>query len=303
MDEADRLLRRAAVWACDSRYRQGDLRARMVQSAERHGLRDLRRHRAMGGDEIAGDAKHLLLGLVAVSDEAALEHLRGAGDFGQGGGDQPAGAGFGERDFQLARPAGVEHASRQSDHFILHLASQPIHGSRTVAMARAAMPSWRPVKPRRSVVVAFTATRSSGSCAISAIFRADGVAVRPDLGTFADQGGVDMGEFSAARGHALDCVAQKAVGGGAAPLRVARREMGADIAVRNRAEHGVGDGVEQHVGVGMADQPAVVRHFDPAEPDMVARRRRRGRQSPGRCGYRADVRAIWPPREKNPQAW
>src|SRR3984885_15360515 len=44
----------------------------------------------------------------------------------------------------------------------------PSQGSRTVAVARQAIPSPRPAKPRRSVVVALTATRSTPRPAISA---------------------------------------------------------------------------------------------------------------------------------------
>src|SRR5579864_1462195 len=42
------------------------------------------------------------------------------------------------------------------------------HGSRTVAVARHAIPSARPVKPSRSVVVALTATRPMSTPAILA---------------------------------------------------------------------------------------------------------------------------------------
>src|ERR1700752_1049439 len=41
----------------------------------------------------------------------------------------------------------------------------PSHGSRMVALAVAAIPSSRPVKPKRSLVVAFTDTRDTGTFA------------------------------------------------------------------------------------------------------------------------------------------
>ena len=66
-------------------------------------------------------------------------------------------------------------------------------------------------------------------------------------------------------------MAQEPVGRGAAPLRIARRKMHADIAGADRAEHGVGQRVQAGIGVGMADQAMVVRHLDAAEPDMIAR--------------------------------
>ena len=58
---------------------------------------------------------------------------------------------------------------------------------------------------------------------------------------------------------ALDREGQKAVGGGAAPLRIAGRKMRADVAVGQRAENGVGQRMQRHVGVGMAGERCVVR--------------------------------------------
>ena len=54
--------------------------------------------------------------------------------------------------------------------------------------------------------------------------------------------------------HELDGVAQEAVGGGAAPLRIGRREVLADVAGADRAQHGIGQRMQRHVGVGMAGQ-------------------------------------------------
>ena len=52
----------------------------MVQRAERHGLGDLRRNRAMVGEQLIRHVEQVVLGLVAVGDEAALEHIGRAGD-------------------------------------------------------------------------------------------------------------------------------------------------------------------------------------------------------------------------------
>ena len=145
-----------------------------------------------------------------------------------------------------------------------------VQGSRTVAMASAAIPSCRPVKPSRSDVVAFTATRSSGRSMISAIFARMASRCGPTLG----RSQIKVASIWATRppraATRSDGVAQEQVGRGAAPLRIARREMRADVAVGDGAEHGVGDRMQQHVGVGMADQPVIVRHLHAAEPDMVA---------------------------------
>ena len=53
-------------------------------------------------------------------------------------------------------------------------------------------------------------------------------------------------------------------------MRIARREMHADIAGAEGAQDRVGQRVEPDIGVGMADQRAVVRHAHAAQPDMIA---------------------------------
>src|ERR1700757_2023708 len=54
----------------------------------------------MGGEQGFGDAEHLGFGFVGVGDEAVGEHGGGAGDVGEGGGDEAAGAAFGCREAQ-----------------------------------------------------------------------------------------------------------------------------------------------------------------------------------------------------------
>ena len=66
-------------------------------------------------------------------------------------------------------------------------------------------------------------------------------------------------------------VAQEQMRGRAAPFRVARREMHADIAGAERAEHRVGQRMQPDIGIGMADKPVAVRDFEAAQPDMIAR--------------------------------
>ena len=111
----------------------------------------------------------------------------------------------------------------------------------------------RPMKPRPSLVVALTPTRSTAMPADLGDAGAHGVAVRRDPGPFGDQRHVELGDHAAAGGDAGDGVGEEAVGGGAAPLRVGWREMLADVAVADGAEHGIGERMQDHVGVGMAD--------------------------------------------------
>ena len=57
-----------------------------------------------------------------------------------------------------------------------------------------------------------------------------------------------------------------------APLQRGIRvgEVHAEIAQRGRAEQGIGDGVRQHVGVGMAFQTEVAGNGDPAQDEWPA---------------------------------
>src|SRR5262249_7300905 len=112
-------------------------------------------------------AKHRLLGLVRIGDEAAIHDVGRAGDFGERAGDKPAGAGFRSRDLQAAGSTEVQHlrgllAQDALDHARLQ-------GNRTVAVAIATIPSARPVKPIFSDVVALIATRSIGTPAMAAM--------------------------------------------------------------------------------------------------------------------------------------
>ena len=66
------------------------------------------------------------------------------------------------------------------------------HRNLTVAMAWAAMPSRRPVKPMPSVVVALTLTRDRFELQNFRDPRPHGFAVRADLGPLADQRDVAM---------------------------------------------------------------------------------------------------------------
>src|SRR6202035_4022486 len=88
--------------------------------------------------------------------------------------------------------------------------------------------------------------------------RAHGVAQWPDLGALADQRDLEIGNAAAARGHPIDRVFQEAVGGGALPLRIARRKMRTDVAVRQRAEDGVDQRMQADIAVRMRQKAAVV---------------------------------------------
>ena len=45
--------------------------------------------------------------------------------------------------------------------------------------------------------------------------------------------------------------------------------MAADVAERRRAEQGVRDGVQQYIGIRMAEQPERMRDFHPADDELA----------------------------------
>ncbi len=81
------------------------------------------------------------------------------------------------------------------------------NGRRTVATACAAMPSPRPVKPRRSVVVAFTLTRSAAIPRIVSNPLDHRRAMRADLRPLADDRHVDRSNSAAPRADEIGRVA------------------------------------------------------------------------------------------------
>ena len=162
-------------------------------------------------------------------------------------------------------------------------------GISTVATAWAAMPSRRPVKPSLSVVVAFTLTRSAIDAGDARDAGHHGVAMRADARRLADQGEVEMHDAAAARRQQLDGVAQEAVGRDAAPLRIGRREVLADVAGADRAQHGVGQRMQRHVGVGMAGEGVRVRDGDAAQHHGVARAEAVHVEAEGGAGFHRDA--------------
>ena len=93
--------------------RGGDVRAGAGEGALGHGDGASFRHRPIGGEDFLGDPQHLVLGLVGVGDEAALEGVRLAGDVGEQGGQQSAGAAFGGGELQAPIAGFAQHEAGQ----------------------------------------------------------------------------------------------------------------------------------------------------------------------------------------------
>src|SRR5262249_45181317 len=69
---------------------------------------------------------------------------------------------------------------------------------------------------------------------------AHGVAMRANARRLAHDSDVEMGNAPATRLDPLDREGKEAVGRSAAPLRIARREVHADVAFAERAQNGIG---------------------------------------------------------------
>src|SRR5215217_4968824 len=158
MNEADRLLRRPAARAGNAGDGDGEIGARLRARTLRHGLGGLGADRAVRRERGGRNSQKELFGLVGIGDEAAIDHVRGAGNLRERRRHQAAGAGLRRRHLPPARAAEVEHARGGGVHRLVDHAA--LHGSRIVAVAMATIPSRRPVKPSVSLVVALIATRS-----------------------------------------------------------------------------------------------------------------------------------------------
>jgi hypothetical protein len=89
--------------------------------------------------------------------------------------------------------------------------------------------------------------------------------MRPDAWCFREEGGVDIPRSPARLSRQVDGLAQEVLTIRVTESLVTRWKVPTDVTERRRAEHGVGDGVEQDVGVGVPVQPLIVRDLDAAE--------------------------------------
>ena len=80
----------------------------------------------------------------------------------------------------------------------------------------------------------------------------DGGTMGPDLGCFADDGEIEMGDHAAAPVHQVDGMKQELVRCRVAPAHVTGRKMFADIASRQCTEQCIGQGMQGNIRIGMA---------------------------------------------------
>ena len=133
------------------------------------------------------------------------------------------------------------------------------------------MPSPRPVKPSRSVVVALTEIRPGSTPSSSASRAIIAGACGVIFGRSQIRVTSALASTPAARRDPLGGVAQEAGAVGVLPLGLAGREVPADIALGQRAVDRVAQRMDADIGVGMAGQALLVRHLDAAQHQRAAR--------------------------------
>ena len=149
------------------------------------------------------------------------------------------------------------------------------------------MPSPRPVKPSRSVVVAFTPTRDRLRPQQLRQPRLHRLPVRADLRPLAEQGDVRIGQHAAARGDPPGGMAQELGAVGVLPLHLARRELPPDIALGQRPVDRVAQRVDADIGVRMALQAELAGHARRRTAPSAGRPRSGARRSRCRCAAAA----------------
>src|SRR5438477_7917981 len=77
-------------------------------------------------------------------------------------------------------------------------------------------------------------------------------AVRADLGSSQNEARVEVADLVSGIAHSFQCLLQKDYRVRAFPFGIRWREQGPDIRGGNRSEQGIGDGVQQHIAIGMS---------------------------------------------------
>ncbi len=96
--------------------------------------------------------------------------------------------------------------------------------------------------------------------------------MRADAWSLAKNGHIQMVDPAAPLGDPLGGEGEKAVGACAPPASVARREMHPDVAIRDGAEKGVCQSVENDIAIGMGGHAFRRRNPYASEPQVIARR-------------------------------
>ena len=152
----------------------------------------------------------------------------------------------------------------------------------TIACASAERPS--PTGPTRSAVLNFTETQSSARPSGSRQLFANRQTVILELGSLQNYSGIDVNNRVPLRLGQFLGVAQEHQAVAALPSRIGIGKVHADIAQRGRAEDGVGNGMSEHVGVGVAFQAEFAREWSRRPESADGRARCDEYPSRGRSG-------------------
>jgi hypothetical protein len=112
--EANRFAGHGAARPRNARDGHRQIDAGPLQRADRHLRGGFLADGAEGRKRRGLDAEHRALGVVRISDKAAVDHIGGAGDVGQRAGDQAAGAGLCGRNGELSAAAQIEQRTGKS---------------------------------------------------------------------------------------------------------------------------------------------------------------------------------------------
>ena len=93
--------------------------------------------------------------------------------------------------------------------------------------------------------------------------------MRHELGCLGDHRAVHIANLKSFGPHAPRRLGQQHTRVGALERQVGVGKMRANVAQRRSAQQGVGDGVQQHIGVRVAQQPEVKRNLYPTQNQLA----------------------------------
>ena len=128
------------------------------------------------------------------------------------------------------------------------------------------------MKPRVSLVVALTETRSTATERIAATAERIEADVWSDLRRLANDRDVDIGDEPAALAQKTGGMGEEDAGCCIFPAAIRGREMMPDIARTNGGQDRIRKRMQRRIGIGVSAQFGMVRNGNAAQDDAVARR-------------------------------
>lgn len=95
--------------------------------------------------------------------------------------------------------------------------------------------------------------------------------VRCDLRLLSEEGGIDIQDAPFEVAHLTGCFGEENMAGSPFPTRVCVWKKMADVALTDRAEHRISDGVKQRIRIGVPVQTFRVRDFYPTQDEFATR--------------------------------